>query len=389
MVRLYAAVDLGTHNCRMLIARPARIGGFRVVQAFSRPVRLGEGLGETGGRLADAAVDRALKALRACSGRIRRAGVRRVRGIATEACRRAANAGTFLERVRATTGLVLEPISPKDEVRLTLAGCSPLLDPAYPYVLLFDIGGGSTEVSWIAQHPDREPEVLSMVSLPYGVVTFAERYGGDRVGVNAYAEMVGTVFDDLAPIEAERRIIHEVRDGRVQMVGTSGTVTTLAAAFLHLNRYDRAKVDGLDLGFRELTQVSAALAGSDFATRAANPCIGPERADLVVAGCAILDAVCRRWPVGRLRVADRGIREGLLMAMIREDRVRAQQRAQLRSGLRKAPAGVIRPLRSDPDRQRDRDRPEPAAETPAREPGGGPDPAGAAAAVPAAARSSR
>ncbi len=316
---LYAAVDLGTHNCRMLVARPDRRRGFQVIQSFSRPVRLGEGLGCNRDDLSEAAIERALKALRSCSARIRRIGVTRVRGIATEACRRAANARSFLDRVRVDTGLVLDPVSAADEAWLTLAGCRPLLDAKAPNILLFDIGGGSTEVSWIAQSQDRETEVLGLLSLPFGVVTFAERYGGDRIDPATYAEMVGTVFDRLTPLEEEHRIGRTIADGKVQMIGTSGTVTTLAAAYLHLRRYDRAQVDGLEIGFDDIAAVSAALTASSWRERAANPCIGTDRADLVIAGCAILDAVCRRWPVGRLRVADRGIREGLLLTMMAED----------------------------------------------------------------------
>ncbi len=315
---LYAAVDLGTHNCRMLIARPDRDRRFRVVHAFSRPVRLGEGLAETG-MLTEAAIDRAIAALALCAGRLQRDGVRRARGIATEACRRAANAQAFLERVNAETGLALEPVSAADEVSLTLAGVGPLLNPAAPYILLFDIGGGSTEISWIAQVPGRPPSVLGLVSLPFGVVSFAERFGGDRVAAARFAEMVEIVDARLAPIESEHTIRRAVLEGKVQMVGTSGTVTTLGAAVLGLRRYQRSRVDGLALGFDDIAQASARLARSSWAERAANPCIGPERADLVIAGCAILAALCRRWPVGRLTCADRGIREGLLLSMMDED----------------------------------------------------------------------
>lgn len=313
----YGAIDLGTHNCRMLVAKPDPRRGFRVVQSFSRPVRLGEGLAADG-VLRAAAVERAVDALRACARRLRRSQVRRTRCVATEACRRAANATAFVERVRRETGLVLERVSPDEEARLTLAGCLPLLDPAFPHVLLFDIGGGSMEVSWIAQESPRLPQFLGLRSFPVGVVSFAELYGGDRLPTDKYASIVSAVDGLLAPMDAEYGIGREVAAGRVQMVGTSGTVTTLAAAYLRLTRYDRSKVDGIDLDFDDIAAISSALSTTAWVERAANPCIGPERADLVVAGCAILDAVCRRWPVGRLRVADRGIREGLLMAMINQ-----------------------------------------------------------------------
>jgi exopolyphosphatase / guanosine-5'-triphosphate,3'-diphosphate pyrophosphatase len=314
----YAAVDLGTHNCRMLVARPDRDSGFRVIRSYAKPVRLGEGLG-TSTSLTQAAMDRAVAALRACARRIERLGVVRVRSIATEACRRADNVDRFIQRIRRETGLIIEPVSAADEARLTLAGCTPLLDRHCRRVLLFDIGGGSTEIAWIEPHPDRAPHILALLSLPIGVVAFAERYGGDLISPGVYAEMVTAVRERLAPFEADCGIRRHLAAGGVQMIGTSGTVTTLAATLLRLKRYDRARVDGLEIAFGDLARVSAGLAVSSWRERAGNPCIGPDRADLVIAGCAILDAVCATWPVGRLSVADRGIREGLLMSMMAED----------------------------------------------------------------------
>ncbi len=315
---VYAAIDLGTHNCRMLVAKPDPAQGFRVLRAFSRAVRLGEGLAASG-TLAEAAIERAIAALKTCAESLKHAETRRIRSIATEPCRRAGNAAAFVRRVVIETGLVLESVSPADEAGLTLAGCRPLLDPRFPRLLLFDIGGGSTEVSWVEQRAGMPPRMLGLRSLPFGVVSMAERYGGDRMSRQAYGAIMASVDALLAPLDARHEIAREVAAGRVQMIGTSGTVTTLGAAYLRLRRYERMRVDGLELGFGDIAAVTAALAKTDWATRAANPCIGPDRADLVVAGCAILEAICRRWPVGRLRIADRGIREGLLMEMMADD----------------------------------------------------------------------
>jgi exopolyphosphatase/guanosine-5'-triphosphate,3'-diphosphate pyrophosphatase len=312
---VYAAIDLGTHNCRMLIARPDGSTRFRIIDAFSRTVRLGEGLDITG-RLNNRAMDRAVEALAVCAERMRRARVSRVRAIATEPCRRAANSGAFLARVAAETGLDLEPILPHEEAALTLAGCSAVLDGGCKHVLLFDIGGGSTEIVWVERQEPLRWTPLAMASIPIGVVSCAERYGGDRVSPEDYLSMRTTVERALQSFDDEHRIGDSIRQGGVQMVGSSGTVTTLAAVHLSLRHYDRHRVDGLVLSFDDIARVAAWLTDSDYASRAAVPCIGRERADLVVAGCAILGAICHRWPVGQLTVADRGIREGLLLQMI-------------------------------------------------------------------------
>ena len=314
---VYGAVDLGTNNCRMLMAKPAD-GGLRVVGSFSRIVRLGEGLAD-GGRLHEPAIARTIAALGICADRMREQGVRRIRSVATEACRRAGNCAAFLDRVRAQTGLELETISTWEEARLTLTGCMPLLDPRRPRALVFDIGGGSTEIMWIDQSNGRAPRILDLLSIPGGVVTLAERHGGENVSPRTYAEIVAWVLDNLGAFDAGNGIGREVARGRVQMLGTSGTVTTLGAFHLGLPVYDRRRVDGLDIGFEDVAAVSTRLAAMGFAERAAHSCIGRQRADLVVVGCAVLDAICRRWPVGSVRVADRGIREGLLRAMMAAD----------------------------------------------------------------------
>jgi exopolyphosphatase / guanosine-5'-triphosphate,3'-diphosphate pyrophosphatase len=314
----YAALDLGTNNCRLLIARRAG-GGFRVVDAFSRIVRLGEGLGASGA-LSEAAMARTLEALRVCAGKIDQREVVGGRYVATEACRRAANCAIFLERVRDELNIDLEIISTAEEARLVVTGCAPLLHPRIPYAVVFDIGGGSTEIVWVRQvgPRDRRPglTILGSVSLPFGVVTFTERFGGIEVSPSAYRAMVAEAEAALAPFEQAHGIRRKVRAREVQMLGSSGTVTTLAGVNLALPRYIRALVDGSTLTFDQIELVSRHLAGLDIDGRAASPCVGRERADLVLSGCAILDAICATWPVGRLRVADRGVREGILFDLM-------------------------------------------------------------------------
>lgn len=312
----YAAIDLGTNNCRLLIARPQR-DGFRVVEAFSRIVRLGEGLSLTG-RLSEAAMTRTLAALKICSEKMARRGVTVARAVATEACRRAENGAEFMHEVKAATGISFDIISTAEEAHLALAGCTPLLEPSHEEAVVFDIGGGSTEVMWARQHRNRRPEVLDWISLPYGVVNLTEKWGAGHIDTGSYEQMIDEVAGLLEPFESRHRIGPGMRDGRVQVLGTSGTVTTLAGVLLGLPRYERRQVDGCWLEFGDVIQQSRSLAAIPVADRALHPCIGEERADLVVAGCAILEALHRFWPARRLRVADRGVREGVLLELMRK-----------------------------------------------------------------------
>jgi exopolyphosphatase/guanosine-5'-triphosphate,3'-diphosphate pyrophosphatase len=317
----YAALDLGTNNCRLLVARPTP-DGFKVVDAFSRIVRLGEGLGKTG-RLNDAAVRRTVDALRVCARKMRRRSVIQARNVATEACRRAENCDAFLNRVRNETGIDLEIISTHEEARLALAGCLPLLEGPERYGFVFDIGGGSTELIWIdleKVNGEAHSGILGTLSLPVGVVNLAERFGGDRIGHELYENMIEDVASRLADFEAKHDIASKVAAGEVQMLGTSGTVTTLASVNQGLVRYERSLIDGAYLGRTEAAAINERLAEMNYDERAGVPCIGPERADLVVAGAAILDAIWRTWPVPRLRVADRGLREGILLSLMARSR---------------------------------------------------------------------
>lgn len=300
---VFGAVDLGTNNCRMLAAVAAP-DGFAVVDAFSRIVRLGEGLADSG-RLSAAAMDRTIAALDVCAEKLHRLGAVEVRAVTTEACRRADNADGFVARVAAETGIKLEVISGDEEARLTLAGCGPLLMDGPPHVLLFDIGGGSTEIVW-ADRVDGGFRIADIMSLPVGVVTLSEQ-SDDRA--------LDALRDALSVFDARHDIAARIGDDAVRMLGTSGTVTTLAALKLGLHHYDRASVDGTTVSRRGIEETGRAVLRMSLADRARHPCIGPERADLVAAGIRVMDAVLETWPADDVLIADRGIREGLLLEM--------------------------------------------------------------------------
>lgn len=321
---LYAALDLGTNNCRLLVALPTRPGQFRVIDAFSRIVRLGEGLGATG-RLSDGAMDRAVDALKVCAAKLENRTVRRHRLIATEACRSAGNGAAFLDRVKRETGLDLEIVDRETEARLAVSGCSSLVGRETTGVVLFDIGGGSSEIAAIDLSGSRSNRLANHISawtsLPVGVVNLSERHGGREVSRRIYAQMVDEVADLLEGFACPDLpgCGDGPANGRFHLLGTSGTVTTLAGVHLDLPRYDRRQVDGLWLSSGEVDRMTEKILSWDFHARSSNPCIGADRADLVLAGCAILEAIRRRWPSERLRVADRGLREGLLTEMMAAD----------------------------------------------------------------------
>ncbi len=315
---VYAALDLGTNNCRLLIACPTG-DSFRVINSFSRIIRLGEGISATG-RISDAAIGRAVAALSICRDKIRTKNATRLRLIATEACRAADNADSFREQMARETGIRLEVIDRETEASLAVIGCSPLLDPHGRGAILFDIGGGSTELVRIERDPHQRnaaPRIKAWMSIPLGVVTLAERFGGKNVTRESYGLMVREVARHIAPFAAE----HGGGLDGMHMLGTSGTVTTLAGVHLNLVRYDRRRIDGVWMSDTDVTATIARLLGMSYQERAGNHCIGVERADLVLAGCAILDAIRDAFPLPRLRVANRGLREGMLVEMMREDGV--------------------------------------------------------------------
>jgi exopolyphosphatase/guanosine-5'-triphosphate,3'-diphosphate pyrophosphatase len=313
----YAAIDLGTNNCRLLIAKPSA-DGFIVVDAFSRIVRLGEGLAATG-RISDAAIDRAIAALSVCADKLRRRHVTLARSVATEACRRASNGAAFIERVYRETGIALDIISAQEEARLAVLGCHALLEPGDGPALIFDIGGGSTELVLVHAHGSGAPRIVDWVSAPWGVVSLTESepfdHADDDARLAAYGRMRARVADAFAGMA--RRLPRDAQG--IRLLGTSGTVTTLASLHLDLPRYDRQAIDGLIVPAQSMRDISARLSSMSLAERQKLPCIGTERADLVVAGCAILESILDIWPAVRLGVADRGIREGILRGLMDRD----------------------------------------------------------------------
>jgi exopolyphosphatase/guanosine-5'-triphosphate,3'-diphosphate pyrophosphatase len=325
----FAALDLGTNNCRLLIAAPTA-RGFRIVDAYSRIVRLGEGLSQSG-RLSEAAMERALAALRICADKVRRHEPVRLRAIATQACRSAENGKEFLDRVREGTGIALNIISAREEAQLSVAGCANLIDGEADAALVLDVGGGSTELAWLDLRRWRPghglPPIAAWLSIEIGVVTLAERFPEEEgASDDWFGAMVEAVRAPVAGFAAAEPLRELFAAGRSHLIGTSGAITSLAGLHLGLPRYERSKVDGLWMTRGECEAVRHRLAALTHRERGAQPCIGPDRADLVLAGAAILEAVQAVWPCERVRVADRGLREGVLIALMNERRRRGRRR---------------------------------------------------------------
>jgi exopolyphosphatase/guanosine-5'-triphosphate,3'-diphosphate pyrophosphatase len=310
-----AALDLGTNNCRLLIAEPTRRGRIRVIDSFSRIVRLGEGVARTG-LLSEAAMTRTVEALRVCARQLAEHRVGKLRAVATEACRRAANSCELVARVREATGIELEIISSDEEARLAAVGCAPLIDEEAEGALVFDIGGGSTETIWLKRDAEGVPRVVYAHSEPLGVVTLAEAGHGGEIGREGFARVREEAMARLTGVKAAMAARGDFDPYTHHLLGTSGTVTTLAALALGLPRYDRGKVDASWHDCDGILAVIEWLLGLDLAARAALGPVGPDRADLIVPGCAVFAAIHALWPCRQLRVADRGLREGMLRELM-------------------------------------------------------------------------
>lgn len=328
---VYGAVDLGTNNCRLLVAK-ANANGFQVIDSYSRVVRLGAGLSSTG-MLSQKSMDAAAEAIAVCASKMKHKRVRRWRCIATQACRQAGNGEEFMRRVKQETGLSFEIISPRVESRLAVMGCVGLSDLDKDVVLVVDIGGGSSELSWVDVRKLRDPQearrihrppISAWASLPVGVVTLSElvpdKGNSPEALLARFEEMKDNVRRLINEAGCQTRFTNAFREGRGHIIGTSGTITSLASVLLGLSYYQRDKVDGIWLDTADVVNISRRMALSPLEARAAEPCIGTDRAALLVAGCAIMDVLCDMWPSERIRVADRGLREGMLIGLMDQSR---------------------------------------------------------------------
>ncbi len=312
---IYSAIDLGTNNCRLLVAQPTA-RGFKVIDSFSRVVRLGEGLGKDG-RLSREAIDRTIDALNICVAKIQRRGVTHMRNVATQACREALNCDEFIERVEKEVRIKLHIIDPAEEARLAVMGCKALMERKYSHAIVFDIGGGSTELIWVKLRWGGAPEIIDWTSIPFGVVNMSEKHDTrESISAGQYSGMKQDILAAIKSFEQKNDMQDYMGLGKVQLLGTSGTITTLTAMYMELEIYDRNQVDGARVKSSDIRALCRKLSTLNYDQRLALKGIGADRADLVVAGCAILESIMDLWPIDEIRVADRGIREGMLLDMM-------------------------------------------------------------------------
>ena len=321
---VFAALDLGTNNCRLLIASPqlendnsagARVGGFRVFDSFSRIVRLGEGVSTTG-MLSQEAMERTMVALKACQKKLGRYDLSASRFVATEACRRAENGLKFLADVRSELGMDIDVISTEDEAKLAFTGCSALLTNDSKRAIVFDIGGGSTELMWVDVESGKT--IDDWLSVGFGVMNLSDKFGGSNLADITFKDMVSTLVSKLKDFDIANKISQTIADTKVQLLSTSGTVTTLAAIFMDLPRYDRSKIDGITLPVADIRATTQKLLNMKQYERFNHPCIGADRADFILSGCAIFEAISTLWPTKDIIIADRGVREGIILSLLKK-----------------------------------------------------------------------
>ncbi len=316
---IFAALDLGTNNCRLLIATPnsGTGGALRIMDSFSRIVRLGEDVSTTG-VLTEGAMERTLSALRVCQKKLERYSLAGSRFVATEACRRAENGLEFLERVRRETGMEIDIITTEDEANLAFSGCASLLTDSSKRAVVFDIGGGSTELMWV--DVERDKTITDWLSVGFGVMNLSDKFGGSNLADIAFNDMVGTLMEKLKPFDMANNIAQTIAGGGVQLLSTSGTVTTLAAIHLDLPRYDRTRIDGITLTVADIRAATRKLLAMRPSERFNHPCIGADRADFILSGCAIFEAISNLWQAESITIADRGVREGIILSLLEKQK---------------------------------------------------------------------
>lgn len=312
--KILGALDLGTSNCRLLISKTEK-NKLVELERFSRIVRLGEGLGLRG-NLTDIAMQRTISVLKICADKFSRYNLDGQRCVATEACRRAENREELVRRAKDEAGINLEIISTEEEAELAFTSCLNLVDPDAQNVLLTDIGGGSTEIIW-AELQEGKPIIKKSFSAKIGVMSLSDLLDNQFFRYGTYQEIVAYTTKVFSPIK-ESLYEETSKSKKTQYICTSGTITALAALHLDLQRYNRSLIDGISISRQEIEQVKRKLLHMNQAERENLPCVGRERGDLMIPGCAILEAIYSCWNIDKFVVADRGVRDGVIASLARK-----------------------------------------------------------------------
>jgi exopolyphosphatase/guanosine-5'-triphosphate,3'-diphosphate pyrophosphatase len=312
----------------------------KVIDSFAKIISLGEGIKQTG-VLSEEAIERTIVALRACKKKLDSHRIYKMRAVATEACRQASNTKSLIERVNSEIGVDLEVISPQEEARLVLKGCSGVISDEKNYGILMDIGGGSTEVVWLKINKGMTRPTISVIdsiSLPFGVVTISDTYTHSKNNQEIYTVLRKNILSTIDTFMKKNNIRTNFSKGDVQVITSSGTTTTLGSLTLGLSTYDRSSVDGKDFSSKKIVEVGEELLSRYLSSTPTTVKLGKEknfitnkffdhvldksseefkifaynRMGLLAAGVVIINSILESIGDCLVRIADRGVREGIL-----------------------------------------------------------------------------
>ena len=297
MTVTFAAIDVGTNSANLLVIDELGKEVTRVITS----TRLGEGLHSTG-ELSVEAMARTIDVIASYVATATSLGATKIQIVGTAACRRARNTSAFSELLQAKTRVNIEVLSESEEAALTFSGALiglPVIDTP---TLVIDIGGGSTEYTVGTQSID------VFASIPFGAVTSTDSHiSSDLPRPEDLTNLIGAVSDELEDITRD----HPVVASPIRTVGVAGTIVTIAAVELGLHEYDDTALHGMTLSREAVEDVFRTVATEPLALRVQNPGLGPDRADIIVAGCCILVATMRRLHLSEITVSTRGLLDGV------------------------------------------------------------------------------
>lgn len=309
--KYFAAIDLGSRNCRTIVGCQSKAGAFEYIETYSKSVSLADGVAASK-KLSRKSMDRTIEALAFCSKVLSRYAGLTYLAVATDAMRRAENASVFIKRVKRELGLIISIITPQEEAYYAALGCIEVLSLETEIFVVFDIGGGSSEIALCRQKSDKDIELIDSLSIPYGVINLLE--SKDHLTFSGYSNLVQKISD------LSRDFLNQYATtldfvNNFQCIGTSGTTTTVAALNMNLRFYDREKINDSILQFSEILKTVHYVQSLSEDERKLHPYISQSNEDLVLGGLTILEGIVRGLPASTITVTDRGVRDGVVYAL--------------------------------------------------------------------------